>query len=461
MKTHKTVFRRFEYVQCDDMARYLDYMSEQGWQFASFGTVGLSFEHDPGRWHYVVEILSDGRERDWGPSEAVRDYAQYCDATGYEFVDSRGKMCVFRYQGEEPVDCFTEEERFYNVRSSARTTMLMTMAAAVLIALVNTPILPLLGIHLFGMGVDEMLDGPYLYFNASIWLGMIIFTGKRVVDYFYVGRCYKKADGKAYYGRNQHKNASAKGIYPLVEKLFVLLIVLTGVYWCMVKHYYFAIIIMAIYIIVIFLPRLIAARFKLSGSNSFAFGLAAGFVAFVVLMTMQMYMIMNEKTAEKIARMIDSGRPVFVEEDMPLTVEDLFGEKDQISQIIDYDATSSLLGTMREYNISFKKYELNYRVYQSNQPWLLAMKWREELSETKSEQKYLGILRKNNVNKQWKVKEAYEAYYLVDESMPDTKTNRFGEKHMIYSDHAIFVLYDGGELTPEQIETIKEKIGLN
>ena len=42
-KTKKTTFKRFDYMHCDDFAKYLERMAAKGWHFKEWGA-GLKFE---------------------------------------------------------------------------------------------------------------------------------------------------------------------------------------------------------------------------------------------------------------------------------------------------------------------------------------------------------------------------------------------------------------------------------
>ena len=56
-KNRKTVFKGFDYMHCDDFARYLEEMAAKGWHFKEWG-VGLKFEKgEPEQAVYAVEVF--------------------------------------------------------------------------------------------------------------------------------------------------------------------------------------------------------------------------------------------------------------------------------------------------------------------------------------------------------------------------------------------------------------------
>ena len=108
-------FLNFRYVERGAFAQYLHRMSLKGWHFSGWKW-GMIFEKgEPADIIYDVEIFSEAREKDLCPEEETREYAQYCRAAGWEFIDANRKFCVFRKISEHAVPIVTEAERVEEV----------------------------------------------------------------------------------------------------------------------------------------------------------------------------------------------------------------------------------------------------------------------------------------------------------------------------------------------------------
>lgn len=107
--THR--FVSFRYIERSAFAEYLHRMSLKGWHFAGW-KLGMVFGRgEPEDIVYDVEIFSEAREKDLRPVEETEEYAEYCRAAGWEFIDANRKFCVFRKVSEDAVPIVTEEER--------------------------------------------------------------------------------------------------------------------------------------------------------------------------------------------------------------------------------------------------------------------------------------------------------------------------------------------------------------
>lgn len=114
----KIVFREYAYRECDSFGGYLQEMAEKGWYFKGW-KLGMIFEKgEPGKFDYRVEVFTEGEEEDNRPTPEAEEFAQYCQAAGWEFIDARRKFCVFRKAAPDAVSIVTEEERFQNVKKA-------------------------------------------------------------------------------------------------------------------------------------------------------------------------------------------------------------------------------------------------------------------------------------------------------------------------------------------------------
>ena len=110
----RTVLKGFDYMHCDDFARFLMDMAAKGWHFKEWG-VGLKFEEgEPEQAVYVVEVFPNASENDMRPALNTQEFAVYCESAGWKFMDAKKKYCIFKKMDKNAVDLFTPEERVIN-----------------------------------------------------------------------------------------------------------------------------------------------------------------------------------------------------------------------------------------------------------------------------------------------------------------------------------------------------------
>ena len=118
-------FVNFCYTERGAFAEYLHKMSLKGWHFAGWKW-GMVFEQgEPEDIVYDVEIFSEAGEKDLRPEEETEEYAEYCRAAGWEFVDGNRKFCVFRKVSEYAVPIVTETERVEEIWKAEGKRMLI------------------------------------------------------------------------------------------------------------------------------------------------------------------------------------------------------------------------------------------------------------------------------------------------------------------------------------------------
>ena len=115
-KTIMRRFRTFHYTECGAFEEYLRRMSMKGLHFLGW-KAGMIFEKgEPEEVVYSVEVFDRGKETDLRPEPDAEEFADYCEAAGWEFIDGNRRFCVFRRRSEDAVPIMTEEERFSAVR---------------------------------------------------------------------------------------------------------------------------------------------------------------------------------------------------------------------------------------------------------------------------------------------------------------------------------------------------------
>lgn len=118
-------FVNFCYTERGAFAEYLHKMSLKGWHFTGWKW-GMVFEQgEPEDIVYDVEIFSEAGEKDLRPEEETEEYAEYCRAAGWGFVDANRKFCVFRKVSEYAVPIVTETERVEEIWKAEGKRMLV------------------------------------------------------------------------------------------------------------------------------------------------------------------------------------------------------------------------------------------------------------------------------------------------------------------------------------------------
>ena len=120
----KTVYRSFSYLRCDDFAAYLEDMAAKGWHLESWGA-GLKFRRgEPEQATYAVEVFSDATEYDTRPEPSTKEFADYCEAAGWQMVDAKRKFVIFKKLRPDAHPIMTDAERLEAVVKEERKTVL-------------------------------------------------------------------------------------------------------------------------------------------------------------------------------------------------------------------------------------------------------------------------------------------------------------------------------------------------
>lgn len=162
-KTKKTTFKVFDYMHCDDFAKYLERMAAKGWHFKEWGA-GLKFEKgEPEQVTYAVEVFNKAKETDLRPEPNTKEFAEYCEAAGWKLVDAKQKFCIFKKVDENAVDILTPEER---VENSWKATY--SFSAFLLLVLYGIN-MALQFRNLFGPMFSYSIFSTLSLFNVSVW----------------------------------------------------------------------------------------------------------------------------------------------------------------------------------------------------------------------------------------------------------------------------------------------------
>lgn len=120
----RTVYRSFDYAECDDFAAFLNSMAMQGWHFKEWG-LGLVFEKGaPQEMEYAVEVISKSRKDREKTSNKLlqeeREFADYCNTSGWLLLAQKDGIYIFKKLKEDAVPVLTAEERLGHIFKEVR-----------------------------------------------------------------------------------------------------------------------------------------------------------------------------------------------------------------------------------------------------------------------------------------------------------------------------------------------------
>ena len=364
-KRTRRVFKDFGYLECDAFAEYLHGMSMKGWHFREW-RLGLVFEKgEPEDVCYCVEVFPKGSEMDTKPEEPAEEYAEYCQAAGWEFLDGQRRFCIFRKVAEDAVPIVTEGERFDNVRKAECSRLGSEVIAPLLIT----------ALFWFRAMGREFEDWMFSNLYLALLLTVTIMTFMRLIQCIAVivwgvfGKRKRISGKKIIYGR-KYWEAVWNGIYVLfLVGVFLLLVAEGGVEECVIVGTVFLMVSGFSWGIAYFRP---------SRAGNWGSQIAGGF-AFVFLLTLFIGVWVVSVPEEKGREEALAQLPMVQADYREITGEPVSA---------DYQYTESILGSrlrgMVEYGENRSEDNegetdrLTYEVYRSSHPWILVEVWRRE-----------------------------------------------------------------------------------
>jgi len=196
-RTKKTVRKGFAYRNCDDFAAYLNHMARRGWHFKEW-RAGIVFEQgEPEEAFYAVEVFSKAEETDTRPLPETEEFAEYCEAAGWQFVDAWQKFVVFKRIRPDAVPIMTDEERF-DVISRADSQGIWRW-------LIITGIWCIMQILEFRSGFKYSIFRNRELIVAGTWFLLFVLAAARALQFLlWKRRCVRRMDQglKLFFGRD-------------------------------------------------------------------------------------------------------------------------------------------------------------------------------------------------------------------------------------------------------------------
>jgi len=359
MRTKKTVFKSFSYLQCDDFAAYLMDMARKGWHFKQW-RAGLVFEKgEPADTVYAVEVFIDGSVFDTKPEVHTLEFADYCQAAGWELADAKQKFCIFRKVRPDAVDILTPEERLKNIAKEEQKQDLYYLFTGTVF----------MGLQLWrytGRGfVSNVFSNLQLFismFWALLWLGAIV----RFVHFLLWKRASRKKleEGKPlYFGKkgSSFNALSSWASWVCVPLLVILplLVLSEGKLWMFV--------LVVITSAVPLLTGFLISRFRPDAETNQIIQLAIPMVSMLLIIILVVIIFASDTTI-----------PTY-EGNAPLVYEELGIDAGAVRNA-DVLSSHSILGSSLHGYLTFEdaQMHMHYYVYRSKHRWILDKIWNDD-----------------------------------------------------------------------------------
>ena len=416
----KTVFKGFNYMHCDDFAKYLSDMAAKGWHFKEW-RAGLKFEKgEPEQVIYAVEVFQKASENDMRPEPNTQEFAEYCESAGWKFVDAKQKYCIFKKIDKNAVELFTQEERVTNafkgtVSGSGLALLFLYGLNAVLQwgRLVNS-------------FETDIFSGGFL-FNFAIW--NVMFVGQ-LIDFVHAFWQRGKLKREIRYGKEVYIGNRKDGKFHLSwNDVYIGILVLLLMYYFFAMDRIEIIVINAIIVGGTIAFALLLNKIRPEHDTNVILQLGFTVVVFVSIITSAVISISSDGTDIEVKR-----------DKLPLEIADYRECDDEISDI-SYYHEENLFGSADRYFVYGENESLHYDVYKSEYSKILDRVWEDIISGKKYNEEVVDC------TKDWNAKKAIR--------------NKLGTYYVRY-DNIILELSDYEELylTEEQIDIIIEKLEL-
>jgi len=353
-KNTKTVLKGFRYLQCDDFAAYLMKMAAKGWHFKAW-KAGLVFEKGiPQDVTYAVEVFIDGSEYDTRPGVHTREFAEYCEAAGWQLVDAKRKFVIFRRTREDAVPILTPSERLENIAREERKAILEKMALSYAWCVLQL-------LNFTGAQFVNRIFSNELLLISAVWFSLAFCaTGRFLHFLFWKRKCKRAVDSGEiiHFGARRNLFSFANGWYSWLSTGMILVFV---VGLAMSKRYdtlIFALIFAAVLLIMAYL----IARFRPDAGTNQAIQIVVSMLMVLVVMVASVVIVLS------------NNNNTHIPADIPLYYEDIGGKAGAIKDS-DMDSSESVFGSALRCWLEYEDEYVFYYVYTSDHPWIINTIW--------------------------------------------------------------------------------------
>lgn len=346
----KTVRKHFSYRNCDDFAAYLNHMARQGWHFREW-RAGLVFEQgEPEEAVYAVEVFSKAEETDTRPVPETEEFAEYCEAAGWKFVDASRKFVVFKRIREDAVPILTDEERFEAISKADGHSIWRWLGVSLAWCIMQ--------ILEFRSGFKYSIFRSRELIVAGTWFLLFVLAAGRAIQFLcWKRRCVRRMDRglKLFFGRD----ASAKWdlwLYLGILAFQILSLAYIGEGWISLVTLGMA--------AALILMGFLIARIRPDATVSAIIQTLGGFAIFIAALTAFTIVGQSEKKQD-----LAVVEPPVVYADIwedPGEPEDTYSKR--------YE---SVFGSWNICHLEYEDADLYYEIFRSDYDWVLDGIWRD------------------------------------------------------------------------------------
>lgn len=348
----KAVLKAFSYRNCDDFAAYLNHMARQGWHFMQWRG-GLIFQQGaPEKSVYAVEIFDKAEESDTRPEPETEEFAEYCEAAGWKFVDAWRKFVVFKRIHPDAVPIMTDRERFDIISKIDR--------AVILRWLILTGIWCVLQIFDFFSGFKYSIFRSRELITTATWFLLFLLAAAETARYLiWKRKCVRRLEQgvSLFFGRDR-TDRWGSWLYWGILGFQMLAFTCAGLGWI-------ALIQLGMLAALLLLGFLIA----LSRPNSSVSALMASLGTVVIFLGML--------TAFTYAATTDTQENLNTV-NPPVVYADIWDDPGDAESVYS-KRWESAFGTWNVCHLQYEDGELYYEVFRSDYDWVLDGVWREIL----------------------------------------------------------------------------------
>ena len=363
-KNTKTVRKRFDYRQCDDFAAYLNHMARQGWHFKEFRSKLVFEKGKPENSVYAVEIFTDGTEHDMQPSYKAFNFAEYCEAAGWQFIDSTRKFVVFKRVREDAVPIMTEEERLESIVKATSKEIWRPVILSGIWVLLRSWSFSIS----FRSEIFSDLSLMFTAFFAVTFVASLLRCGQ---FYLWKSRCQKRLEEGKHLFFGKGRQTFHESWYLTVDCVLLL-----GMFLVLVLNGQTAIAFFhPITFLITLIPAIIMSKKRVDSTTRQVTAILLS--AFTILLTVIFAVLLVSRESEK-----EKVLP-----QPPLTYADM-GIDLELVEVSAVRLQQSIFGSWQYFSLDYGDDFLYYQISSTESSWVLDQLWKEETDGKVNEIRY-------------------------------------------------------------------------
>lgn len=438
----------FDPYECRGAENFLADMARKGWKLVDVVNSSFYFEPcEPQELRYAVKVFGGASDLDLSPSGQTLSYVEFCEAAGWHFVTSQGKMHFF----------YTKDTQAREIETDSRMERKAVVKAVWARYWFLWLIYPLLLLEnmsiLFNMNVTFYVTNYMMLLSGVGMLILLLFSCVKFLNFhiWWIQAIRREKQGLSLVYRGRYAIRIEKGV--LFGVLILLALLFLG-YGILEKDWLGVALVLIMVLALgtcLGLTRLLRNAKTGRGTNFWLQCLSSVALSVVMLAIVTVWLLGKEFTSGKgtLKAMPDTeGETILYtvyQDTVPITLEDMgvMGEGERSSE---RDVTGTFLASSYSYADEYitdagENTGLYYEVFTSNFDWIM-----KEYEREQKGRRYRECSEEERLCELWDAKRVLE------------RTYEDGEKsYVILFEHAALE-WEGTELTNEQVELIRNRL---